>query len=176
MDRCAVFVDAGYVFAGGVRLLNQPGRAQIRCHCDRLAYDLRVRAEMQSGMPMLRVYWYDAAVNAVADAEQEVVAHLPRVKLRLGRLVNGRQKGVDALIIRDLMTLARERAMAIAFLVTGDEDLREGVVAIQDMGVQLVLVGFPNQPGHGQAETLINEADEHLIFEANWWQNYFEVR
>ena len=175
MKRCAVFVDAGYVLEGGARVLGQQGRAAIQCQYAHLAGDLQRRLEGHALLKMLRLYWYDAAVNAVPTDEQEQIAQLPYVKLRLGRLVNNRQKGVDALIMRDLMTLARERAMVKAYLVSGDEDLREGVVAIQDMGVQVVVVGFADRPGHGQAQTLINEADERLVLEDVWWRNYFAV-
>jgi hypothetical protein len=75
---------------------------------------------------MLRVYWYDGAPDAIPLSDHLAIAKLTNVKLRLGRLTRGEQKGVDWLIIRDLMTLARERAIATALLVSGDEDLREG--------------------------------------------------
>jgi hypothetical protein len=86
------------------------------------------------------------------------------VKLRLGRISGGKQKGVDSLIVRDFMTLARERAMVTAYLLAGDEDLREGVVAAQDMGVRVIVVGIPGLRNN-QAETLIREADEHVMLE-----------
>ena len=80
--------------------------------------------------PVLRTYWYDGAKDGIPTTEQQRIAALANVKLRLGRLnTNNQQKGVDALIYRDLMTLASERAVTDAFLVSGDEDLREGVKA-----------------------------------------------
>jgi uncharacterized LabA/DUF88 family protein len=72
---------------------------------------------------------------------------------------------VDALIYRDLMTLARERAICHAYLVAGDEDLREGVVAAQDMGVRVVVMGIPATKGKNQSEAPIREADEHLLLD-----------
>lgn len=62
------------------------------------------------------------------------------------------------------MTLARERAIATAYLVAGDDDLREGVAAAQDMGVRVVLVGVPGDAAN-QAVTVIHEADEHVVLE-----------
>ena len=59
-------------------------------------------------MPVLRVYWYDAAPNGIPLADHLLIAQLANVKLRLGRLSGGKQKGVDSLIVRDLMTLARD--------------------------------------------------------------------
>ncbi|MCL6554066.1 MAG: hypothetical protein K6W08_13230 [Firmicutes bacterium] len=61
-----------------------------------------------------------------------------------------------------MLTLSRERAIARAYLLAGDEDLREAVVSCQGMGVQVVLMGVastkPNQSG-----SLRREADESLI-------------
>lgn len=128
MATAAVFVDAGYVFGGGSRaafgkprsrralaVVDVPGL--IRRFADRAAdccgHDIRV----------LRSYWYDGAVDGVPAPEQVAIADLPRVKLRLGRVSSGGQKGVDGLIILDLINLARDRAIDVAILVSGDEDL-----------------------------------------------------
>jgi hypothetical protein len=116
-------------------------------------------------LPVLRTYWYDGAKKGIATPSQQTIAALPNVKLRLGRLnTKGEQKGVDALIYRDLMTLARERAVSDAFLLSGDEDLREGVRAAQDMGVRVTLVGIPpTSQSYNQSRELVNEADEVVI-------------
>ena len=45
------------------------------------------------------------------------------------------------------MTLARDRAIAEAFLLAGDEDLREGVKEAQDQGVRVTLIGVSPVPG-----------------------------
>ena len=100
---------------------------------------------------------------------------MPNIKLRLGRVVGGRQKGVDALIYRDLMTLARERAMATAYLMAGDEDLREGVIAAQEMGIRVVLLGIPSVKGKNQSDFLIREADEHYLIDKAFWSPFFSA-
>lgn len=66
------------------------------------------------------------------------------------------------------MTLARERAIATAFLLAGDEDLREGMVAAQEMGVAVNVLGIPttNAQDENQAATLIREADQHVLLPA----------
>lgn len=168
-----MFVDAGYVLAGARVVLGLERGAAVQVRHQQLISHLDHQARLHSGVNSLRTYWYDAAPDAVPTAEQREIARITKVKLRLGRLVNARQKGVDSLIMRDLMTLARERAIAFAFLVSGDEDLREGVMAAQDMGVQVVLVGFTSRAGFGQAESLINEADTHLVIEDHVWQPFF---
>jgi hypothetical protein len=114
------------------------------------------------GRPVLRTYWYDGAKDGLPTVDQQVIAALPNVKLRLGRLnARKQQKGVDALIYRDLMTLARERAISDAVLVSGDEDLREGVRTAQDMGVRVTLVGIHAvSQDYNQSRELVWEADE----------------
>jgi hypothetical protein len=70
----------------------------------------------------------------------------------------GEQKGVDSLIVTDMITLARNRAISDAVLVSGDEDLRVGVQQAQEFGVRVHLVGI--KPSRGsQSLFLLQEAD-----------------
>lgn len=162
VDRAAIFVDAGYVYAEGGKLCcGSPARSRVELNVEGLN-DLLCRRADESGLPVLRTYWYDAARDGIPTKSQKRIASLRNVKLRLGRLsAKNQQKGVDALIYRDLMTLARERAIVEAFLVSGDEDLREGVRAAQDQGVRVTVVGIqPATAGsHNQSRGLIDEAD-----------------
>jgi hypothetical protein len=98
MDRVAVFVDAGYVFAQGSVL--QAGRKLPR---GEVALDhaaavtaLTEFAQSVSGAQLLRIYWYDGTSTG-PTAQHLTLAHLDGVKVRLG-LVNsvGQQKGVDS--------------------------------------------------------------------------------
>lgn len=84
------------------------------------------------------------------------------MKLRLGRVTGGGQKGVDGLIILDLITLARNRAADVALLMSGDEDLRETVLHAQSYGLTVVVAGFPRTPRQGQSALLLREADHTL--------------
>lgn len=178
MDRSAIFVDAGYLFAAAGQLVcGTRSRALIHCDAKALTADIAHWAhEHSGGLDSLRTYWYDGAANAVPTAHHEEIGGLPYVKVRLGRLIQGEQKGVDALIYRDLMTLARERAIARAYLLSGDEDLREGVVAAQDMGVQVVLLGIPTSQRANQSASLIREADEHVVLPKEHWGKFFSNR
>ena len=178
LDRSAIFVDAGYLLAAGGRLTcGTTSRVAFTCDYVGLTTKLAdwVEEHNKGRLHCLRTYWYDGAVNAVPTADHEQIGGLPYVKVRLGRLIHGEQKGVDALIYRDLMTLARERAIACAYLLSGDEDLREGVVAAQDMGVQVVLLGIPSSRAN-QSAALIREADEHIILPKDHWQEHFFSR
>jgi uncharacterized LabA/DUF88 family protein len=178
VDRCAVFVDAGYVYAEGGRLCcGSRSRAEVRLDPAALVDLLSALAVDTTSLPVLRTYWYDAAKDGIRTQEQKDIAALDDVKVRLGRL-NGRgqQKGVDALIYRDLMTLAQQRSISDAVLVSGDEDLREGVRAAQDMGVRVVLVGVECTTGHNQSEELVLEADRSLVLGRSRLQPMFASR
>ncbi len=158
-----MFVDAGYLFAEGGKLCHGTSkRKDVQLDGAAACEYLVQLASKASGLPSLRTYWYDGARDGVPTTAQQLIAALPNVKLRLGRLNSaGQQKGVDALIYRDLMTLARERAISDAFLLSGDEDLREGVRSAQDMGVRVTLLGVATRDGGwNQSKQLVNEADE----------------
>jgi uncharacterized LabA/DUF88 family protein len=165
--KAAIFVDAGYLLAASAELITgSPSRGGIEVGYSALVSTLIRFAEHHSGLPVLRMYWYDGARNAVPTQEQLTIARLPQVKVRLGRRTRSGQKGVDSLIVHDLMVLARERAMARAYLLSGDEDIREGAAAAQQMGVSVVLLGIPARTQQSnQADSLIREADDHLIMD-----------
>lgn len=175
MDRCVLLVDAGYVLAqSGTLLFDTNDRSDVSCAYPKLLAGLQSYVATHAQFPVLRVYWYDGARDAIPTTDQLAIAALPNVKLRLGRIVGSRQKGVDSLIIRDLMTLARERAVVTAYLLGGDEDLREGMLAAQDMGVRVVLLGIEAKKGN-QADTLIRESDEHLVLPKDWLKPHFAL-
>lgn len=160
MDRTAVFVDAGYLFAEGSRLLAGERLARGDLHLDHDAILKLLGGLVQelTGIPLLRIYWYDGA-SAGPTPQQLALAHRAGVKLRLG-LVNehGHQKGVDSLILSDLINLARNRAMADALLITGDEDLRVGVQQAQELGIRVHLIGIA-PARENQSGALMQEAD-----------------
>jgi hypothetical protein len=177
VDRCAIFVDAGYLYAaGGLLCCGTKKRADIACDQAELVKMLSGLVRNDCGLDVLRAYWYDAARDAIPAADHLVVAQLANVKLRLGRLTHRGQKGVDSMIVRDLMTLARERAIATAYLLSGDEDLREGVMAAQDMGVRVSLLGVRAERGFNQSPTLVREADEVVILEREHLEPHMRVR
>lgn len=168
MDRCAVFVDAGYLFAsGGLLCHNTRKRGELALDEVQLLAWLRNEAEAHAKVEVLRTYWYDGARSGIPTESQKRIAARPGVKLRLGRVNGaGQQKGVDALIYRDLITLATERAITDAYLLSGDEDLREGVKAAQDRGVRVTLIGIPAPSGFNQSEELCWEVDDQLTLDS----------
>ncbi len=142
----------------------------------RLLPALRGHIEQHSGgsLTFLRSYWYDGARDGIPTGDHRRIGNLPYVKLRLGRLnARGQQKGVDGLIYRDLTALARAGAVERAYLFTGDEDMRESVIATQDMGVQVVLMAFSPTPKTGRSAALVQEVDEVIVLDRSFWKPHF---
>ena len=166
VDQFAVLIDAGHLLAEAGKLCcGTQKRGMLECDWEQLVEYVKGVAFADCGLPLLRVYWYDGAQDGIPTIDHLEVARLTMVKLRLGRMSGGKQKGVDALIYRDLMTLARERAICRAYLLGGDEDLREGVTSAQDMGVQVSVMGIPPVRGRNQSDTLLREADQVMVLE-----------
>lgn len=179
MDRCGLFVDAGYLYAAGGELCcGERKRSKFDVDVAGFVTALTDIVTDDCGLPLLRVYWYDGAKRRIPTRFQQDVAAVTNVKLRLGSM-NGRnqQKGVDALIYRDLITLARERSIAHAYLVSGDEDLREGVQSAQELGVRVTLVGIePVQQQYNQSRDLVNEADHVIQMDKKVLEPFFTSR
>ncbi len=160
MDRAAVFVDAGYVFAEGSKLIagQKLTRSQLLLEYDVLLQLLHDIAVALTGLPLLRVYWYDGASPAGPSSAHVALSYRPNVKLRLGGVDATGQQGVDDLITRDLTTLSQNRAMVDALLLTGDDDVRPAAELAQEHGVRLHLLAIPPARDN-QAAALIQAAD-----------------
>jgi len=163
MDRVAVLVDAGYFFAAGSALISTSGkqRREAIVFDENAAIDaLRSMAKTLAGLPLLRIYWYDGASRRTGPTAEHVrLAHCNDIKVRLGFLnAKGQQKGVDSLIVTDLVELARNRAVSDVVLMSGDEDVRIGVQLAQSFGVRVHLLGIEPSTGTQSAD-LRQEAD-----------------
>lgn len=170
MDRIAVFVDAGYLFAQGSTALtgSKKQRTSIVLNAPAAIDALkRVSSLRAPDCRLLRVYWYDGAVGGMRPTtDQALLANLDDVKLRLG-FVNssGQQKGVDSLIVTDLIELARLKSISDAILLSGDEDVRVGVQIAQNYGVRVHLLGIAPSRG-SQSHQLLQEADTTTEWDA----------
>jgi hypothetical protein len=176
VDRCAVFVDAGWFLSEAAQALTGRGaRSDVACRYRELMPALAGLASEHTGLPLLRIYWYDAAPDGIPGAAHLEIGGLPDVKLRLGRISHHEQKGVDALLILDLTTLARERAIADALVVSGDEDIREGIAVAQSLGVRVTLGAVALPEGRPSlATTLVQEADDRVLLDADFLRRYVQ--
>ncbi|GAA0656218.1 NYN domain-containing protein [Kitasatospora atroaurantiaca] len=182
MDRCVVLVDAGYLLGAAASLLaGEPSRSRVTVDHTALIAALRERAEAETGLPLLRIYWFDAAPERRPLPEHRRLRVLPRVTVRLGALTRaeGRwvQKGVDAAMHAELTELARNRACADVVLVTGDGDLLPGMMSAKEHGVVVHLWALQAADGDfNQSEDLVGEADERRVLDREWIEQWVRPR
>ena len=159
--RVATLVDAGYLYKAGSTALTGSEKRREECELDLAGTIAKLRetsAERTENATLLRIYWYDGMRGGQPSAVQEQLAFMDDVKLRLGMVRDGRQKGVDSLIVTDLIELARNHAISDAVVLAGDEDLRIGVQIAQSFGVRVHLLGIEPSRGN-QSDLLMQEAD-----------------
>ena len=161
--RCAVFVDAGYLFAGGTEVLTGTTRTRRDTDLDieEVIKHLKETAEATAGnAQLLRILWYDGMMGGRRTPHQDALARADDVKLRLGTVTSfGQQKGVDSLIVTDLIDLARNQAISDAVIVSGDADIRVGIEVAQKFGARIHLVGISPAGMYNQSLALREEAD-----------------
>ena len=161
MDRCALFVDAGYVLADGAMAVHGTRqRDSVSWDYAGLVKLLTGLSRDRTGLPVLRCYWYEATVEGRRSSEHNALADLPGVKLRLGRMRPGRREGVEAEMHRDLTTLARNRAVSDAVIVSAEEDLAEVVAEVQEFGLRVVIVHITADGNWTVSRPLRQECDD----------------
>jgi len=167
-DSIAVFVDAGYLFAQGATALSGTTHSRSSLKLDEGAVSAALRKvalDKGQGCRLLRIYWYDGSSSGQLSADQFALASSDDIKLRLGQINSvGQQKGVDSLIVTDLIELARNRAISDALLVSGDEDVRIGVQIAQSFGVRVHLLGI-DATKKSQSPLLIQESDTTSLWQ-----------
>jgi uncharacterized LabA/DUF88 family protein len=179
LKRAAVFVDAGYLFAQGSVALtgSKKARSLLELKEDIVVEALTTLSHDKSyGCELLRIYWYDGANYRGPTLEQDKLAQLDNIKLRLGLLNSaGEQKGVDSLIVTDLIELARLGAVCDAILLSGDEDVRVGVQIAQNYGVRVHLLGI--EPARAsQSKALLQEADTTSVWDKAFVSTFLSLR
>src|SRR5215469_11019287 len=161
VDRCALFVDAGYVLGDGAMAVHGTrNRESVSWDYAGVIEVLQSVARDHTGLPLLRCYWYEATVEGRRSSEHEILADLPGVKLRLGKMKPGRREGVESEIHRDLTTLARNGALQDALVVSAEEDLAQVISDVQDLGLRVTLVHITVDGNWTISRALRQECDD----------------
>ncbi|MBO9903582.1 NYN domain-containing protein [Xanthomonas phaseoli pv. dieffenbachiae] len=167
MDRCAVFIDGGYV----AKLLSNNFDGA------RIDYSKFVQHVLQ-GSDVLRTYYYDCPPYQSSHPTEEeaqrfagkekffnALSRLPRFQVRQGKLERRgtapnfvfQQKRVDILLGVDMVELAATRQIQKAILIAGDSDFVPAIEAVKRHGVLTVLWHGPPHQGarkHGPRRTM----------------------
>lgn len=142
MSRVAAFVDAGYFWVQCSQILfnDKRRRGEIMLDVTRMREKLLevIRAEFPYAS-LLRIYWYDGlGTDGNPTDMHRRIYELDDFKVRYGtRNLEGKQKGIDGLLIADLIGLAQNHGITEALIVSGDGDLAPGVAAAQTLGVRV---------------------------------------
>src|SRR5215471_9741106 len=176
VDRCALFVDAGYVLADGAMAVHGTRRREsVSWDYAGLLQLLTSLAREQSGLPVLRCYWYEATVEGRRSADHDALADLPGVKLRVAKMRPGRREGVESEIHRDLTTLARNRAVTDAMLISAEEDLAQVIADVQDLGLRVTLLHIAVDGNWTISRALRQECDDIVEIGSAHLRPYVEL-
>ena len=176
MDRCALFVDAGYLLADGAMAVHGTRRREsVSWDYGGLVQLLGSLARDRTGLPLLRCYWYEATVEGRRTAEHDALADMPGIKLRLAKLRPGRREGVETEIHRDLTVLARNRAVSDAVLVSAEEDLAQVLSDVQDLGLRVTTVHVTVDGNWTISRSLRQECDDIMELTSAHLRPYVEL-
>jgi uncharacterized LabA/DUF88 family protein len=176
VDRCALFVDAGYVLADGAMAVHGTRhRESVSWDYAGLLQFLGNIARERTSLPLLRCYWYEATIEGRRTSEHDALADLPGLKLRLGRMRPGRREGVEGEIRRDLTTLARNNAISDALLVSAEEDLAQVVADVQDLGIRVLIVHITVGGNWTISRSLRQECDDIIEIGEGHLRPYTEL-
>ncbi len=176
MDRCALFVDAGYVLADGAQAVHGTRRGEsVSWDYEGLLHFLAGLVTERTGLPLLRCYWYEATVDGRRTAEQDALADMPGIKLRVAKIRPGRREGVETEIHRDLTTLARNNAISDALVVSAEEDLAQVIADVQDLGMRVTLMHIAVDGNWTISRALRQESDDIIEIGGDQLRPYVEL-
>ena len=176
MDRCALFVDASYVLADGSMAVHGTRRREsVSWDYEGLLQLLANLATERSGLPLLRCYWYEATVEGRRGEDHDTLADIPGVKLRIAKMRPGHREGVESEIHRDLETLARNKAVSDAFVVSAEEDLASVIAEVQDLGLRVTLLNIAAEGEWTVSRALRQECDDLVDISSEHLRPYVEL-
>ncbi len=129
----------------------------------------------RSGLPLLRCYWYETTLDGRRTAEQDALADVPGIKLRVAKIRPGRREGVETEIQRDLTTLARNNAISDALVVSAEEDLAQVIADVQDLGMRVTLVHIAVDGNWTISRALRQESDDIIEIGGDHLRPYVEL-
>ncbi|MFC7328184.1 NYN domain-containing protein [Marinactinospora rubrisoli] len=176
MDRCALFVDAGYLLADGAMAVHGTrNRDSVSWDYAGLVQLLNEVARDRTGLPLLRCYWYEATPEGRRTPEQDGIADIPGIKFRAARIRPGRREGVESYVQRDLTTLARTGVLCEAVLVSADEDMAQVVADVQDLGVRVTVIHISVEGNWTISRALRRECDDLIEIGAGHLRPYVNL-
>jgi len=150
MERVIIFIDGSNFYFGCKNFGFRPPWDVVALARELVGEDRK----------LVRVYYYNARVRpddttkeklAAEDKYYEFLRNIDYCTVRLGR-IEGKpgatyQKGVDTMIVQDMLTLTFYNAMDCAIIITNDSDFAQVIGEIKSRGKQ-VEVAFFGRPAY----------------------------
>ena len=167
MERVAVFVDAGYFWVQVSHIVYGEKKKREEILLNPKLMRASLLREVDNSFPdcsLLRVYWYDGlGINELPTDQHKSICCLDDIKMRYGtRNKVGQQKGVDGLLMADLISLAQNKAISSAMIISGGADLVPGISAAQMLGVRIHRLEMSGQ--EASSPTLCEEVDRNSVW------------
>ncbi len=86
--------------------------------------------------------------NLVNQGYEFIIAGNVRAQ-KVGNNVVFREKGVDVKIGVDMTSLACDKKVEAAILCSSDSDLQQAITELKERGVEIIYLGFENNPNKG---------------------------
>jgi uncharacterized LabA/DUF88 family protein len=132
-------------------------------------------ASERCDLPLLRCYWYEATLEGRRTGDHDILADLPGVKLRVAKMRPGRREGVEGEIHRDLTTLARNKAISDALIISAEEDLAQVIGEVQDLGVRVLIAHITVDGNWTISRALRQECDDIVEIASSRLRPYAEL-
>ena len=183
MEKYSILVDAGYFWAQARTMTPNPQEKKLPIVDQILMRQslLRLGQRLLPKRELFRIYWYDGYIEkdphgrGIRTNFNEKIAELNNFKLRLGTVNSaGQQKGVDGLIIADLITLAQNHIVSDVLLISGDADLAPGVSTAQMLGIRVHQVELG--PKEATSPVLRREVDCSFFWPENEIQLFIDSK
>ena len=114
-------------------------------------------------------------MDLIPSAEQDAIADIPGIKLRVAKIRPGRREGVETEIHRDLTTLARNNAISEALVISAEEDLAQVIADVQDLGMRVTLVHLAVDGNWTISRALRQESDDIIEIGGEQLRPYVEL-
>lgn len=146
LERTLVYVDTSYLLASFYNSWDSGARGQLEIDLRGVVRVLDEMISQQLGQPIQRQFWYDGIPESGPHRYQRQLRSIDGVQLRAGQLIEWgdrrTQKGVDTLLVVDMVTAAFRSHASDIVLVSGDADMLPGVREAVKSGVRVHLYGF----------------------------------
>lgn len=146
LERTLVFVDTSYLLASFYNSWETGARSQLEIDLPEVVAVLGNMATEQLHQPIHRQLWYDGIPDSGPHRYQRALRGCDGVQLRSGQLIEWgdrrTQKGVDTLLVTDMVVSAIKEHVSDFVLVSGDADMIPGVQEAASNGVRVHLYGF----------------------------------